>query len=173
MNESILKFKSMLVNYINIVANIVTVVLFPITIYQIATLKNRVEKAQQSMNKILQFREYQKMSKMLELISMEHKELTRLIYDSKQKGVKISNLHLRSQEIIENLEKCVVEIPQKYDNLMDIMYRSAKEIQKYMENGDIKHLKEAQDYLYSCIKQLKILDSNLIKEEIELIASDE
>ena len=153
-------------------ADIITITLFPVTLYQIITLQSRIQKAQRNMNQILQFKEYQIIRKILEVVFQNNKELIKIISYPQKKGVRKSTVFDMCRKIVESLNNCCVEIPSKYVDLMDTMHSCTKELQKYyLVFEEHSCLQEAQEYLYSCIKQLKMIDSNLLKEEIELIAS--
>ena len=141
--------------------------------YELLSIKSRMKKAQESMNELLVLKDYQTISELSNRTSKMQEELSKIITNHSKKGVTKESKKNQCQEIIEEFNKCIVETPSKHENLTDLFINCKKEIQNYVEDNQLSHLKDGQDYLYSCISLLKHISTATLNAEADRIARSE
>lgn len=151
-------------------ANILGIISFPFAIYELIAIKSRIKKAQESMNELLILKDYQTISELTNMCSKMQEDLSRIIGNHSKKGVTKESIKGQCQAIIDELDKCIVDTPSQHDDLTTLFINCKREIQNYVEKSNLDHLKDAQDYLYSCISSLKRLSASTLSAEAERIA---
>ena len=149
-------------NVVGNIANILGIVSFPVAIYELIKIKSRMKKAQESMNELLVLKDYQSISELSNRSSKMQEELSKIITNHSKKGIKKESIKNQCQSIINELDRSIVDTPSQQ-----------KEIQNYIEKSELDYLKDAQDYLYSCISLLKQLSASTLSSEAERIAQSE
>lgn len=154
------------------IADVIGVVSLPWAIVELFILKSRIKSTQKSMDELLLIKEYQTLSKLSSIISRIQEEISTILLQHGKKGVKQSTLFDQCQLVTNELNKCITDTPQKHEELTNQFIGCKEEIQEYISSSDRNHLKDAQTYIYSCIKIIKEIDSQSIKDESERIANN-
>lgn len=160
-------------NVVGNIANILGIVSFPVVIYELIKIKSRMKKAQESMNELLVLKDYQSISELSNRSSKMQEELSKIITNHSKKGIKKESIKNQCQSIINELDRSIVDTPSQHEDLTDLFINCKKEIQNYIEKSELDYLKDAQDYLYSCISLLKQLSASTLSSEAERIAQSE
>lgn len=160
-------------NVIGNIANFLGIISFPFAIYELLTIKSRMKKAQDSMNELLILKDYQSISELSNRSSKMQEELSKIIINHSQKGITKESIKNQCQSIINELDRSIVDVPPQHENLTGLFINCKKEIQNYIEKSKLDNLKDAQDYLYSCISLLKQLSASTLNSEAERIAQIE
>lgn len=160
-------------NIIGNVANLLGIISFPFAIYELITIKSRMKKAQESMNELLVLKDYQSISELSNRSSKIQEELSKIITNHSKKGITKESMKNQCQSIIDELDKSIVDTPSQHEDLTGLFINCKIEIQNYVEKGKLDHLKDAQEYLYSCISLLKQLSASTLSAEAERIAQSE
>ena len=155
------------------ISSILGIASFPFAIYELITIKTRIKKAQESMQELLILKDYQTISELSNTCSKIQESLSRIIGNHSKKGVTMDSVKGQCQAIIGELDKCIVDTPSQHEKLTAIFINCKKEVQNYVEKCKLDHLKDAQNYLYSCISFLKQLSASTLSEEAERIAQRE
>lgn len=160
-------------NVVGNIANILGIVSFPVAIYELIKIKSRMKKAQESMNELLVLKDYQSISELSNRSSKMQEELSKIITNHSKKGIKKESIKNQCQSIINELDRSIVDTPSQHEDLTGLFINCKKEIQNYIEKSELDYLKDAQDYLYSCISLLKQLSASTLSSEAERIAQSE
>lgn len=152
------------------IANVLGILSFPIALYELFTIKSRMKKAQESMKELLILKDYQAISELSNRASKIQEELSKVINNHSKKGITKESINNQCKSIIDELDKGIVYTPPQHEDLTELFINCKKEIQNYVEKSSLDNLKDAQGYLYSCIKLLKWKSTSTLNTEAERIA---
>jgi len=144
-------------NVIGNIASICSIIALPIAIWQIFDLKSKVKRTEISIKKVLEIKEYQKLNALANIVSKQYTEISDLISSITKKGTSTQKVTEKSKEIKKEINRCVVEIPPQYTDILKSFKESIKHIEAFVESdkGSNSELKEARDYLNNAMQSLK------------------
>lgn len=139
------------------IASICSIIALPIAIWQIFDLKSKVKSTETGIRKVLEIKEYKKLDILGNIISVQYTSISDLLLNISKKGHSIQSTIKTCQNINKEINKCIVDMPSKYDDISKICKDAVKYIEAYLESNKTTNddLKEARDYLYNAMQSLK------------------
>lgn len=139
------------------IASICSIVALPIAIWQILDLKSKVKRTETSIKKVLEIKEYQKLNGLANIVSKQYTEISELISNVTKKGISAPKVTEKCQDIKKEINRCVVEIPPQYTEILKSFKEAIKHIESFVESNRSSNseLKEARDYLNNAMQSLK------------------
>lgn len=140
-------------NIITKFSSICSIVALPIAIWQIFSVKSKVLSTQAGIKEILSIREHEKLEEVLTNVKRQHAELVKLQSMVGQKGVSEKRLSETAMTTAAELNKSACDMPVAYDEIADSIRMVIKNINMFPANNN---LNDAEAYLYTCIRRLKV-----------------
>lgn len=153
-----------LIEWIEFIASICSIVALPIAIWQIHTVKSKVETTEAGIHEILNIKQHQKYEEMLAIIKNEQSGLVEVRALSIKPGSSDQNIIETIDKIVVSLNKCLVDMPLEGKEVSESLRGAIEKIRGYSAGDD---LKDAEDYLYSAIQQLKKLIAECYNAEVK------
>lgn len=154
------------------IASICSIIALPIAIWQIFTLKSRVEATEKGIRDVLDIKEYKEFEQWYIIVMKQYQEISELIYQVTQKGKSIQVIRKRCIEISKEISRCIAKIPSKYSEVLICLESTVEHIENFVET-DLEsnaELKEARDYLNNAIQQMKQEKSEFERKTVALAA---
>lgn len=95
--------------------------------------------------------------KISKIIGEEYQKLSTLITQLNQKGKTHQNIVKTCSEINIQINSCIIELPSNYSEIVKGLKKTVEIIDEFV-GSDMKNnaaLKEARDYLYNSLKEMK------------------
>lgn len=154
------------------IASICSIIALPIAIWQIFDLKSKVKSTEISIKKVLEIKEYEKVDILANIISIQYTSISDLILNMTKKGHSMQSTVKTCQNINKEINKCIVDMPSKYDDISKICRNVVKYIESFLESNNPSNndLKEARGYLYNAMQCLKQESKKLENLNVDLAA---
>ena len=157
------------------IASICSIIALPIAIWQIFTLKSKVESTENGIRRVLEIKEHEKIEQIFKVIGIQYQEISGMIPQVNKKGSSNSSITKKCQAINKELNKCVVEISPQYNNILESIKSAVKHIELFIESEmqSNSELKEARDYLNNAIQEIKQEDMRFGDKTVSIISHSE
>lgn len=157
---------------LGIISSIMTIILFPLSLYQICKIKSNTKVAKDSIDKMQMINDCQMIKLSLDLLSKQHEKLNSVFIMINQKGITEKKINDELNEIINNNSQCIINIPNKYnsDQATNLIKKSNDSLREYISNKDSGEIKDSISFLFSSMIILKRLEKKYIQDEIDQIS---
>ena len=152
------------------ISSICSIVGLPLALWQIAGLKANEKEAEAKLNKLLEMKNNESVEQILITIFNQRKELSQIQASIGREGVKPENLDKRCENIINEINTCIFQMPPQYEEAVKSMEECIDCIQEYLENKNTEKMKDASAYLYSIIRGIKKSKEKYSTKQIKEIA---
>lgn len=152
-------------DWISFIASICSIVALPIAIWQIVSVKSKVDATEDGIRKILSVKEHEKLEAVLAVVKNQHSSLVKLQSQMSQPGSSKRSLEEKANSIIEELNRSVCDMPVKEESISKTLRSAIECIRKYSQ--DVNNLRDAEAFLYSSIQELKTRIEDYREQEIE------
>ena len=157
------------------IASICSIIALPIAIWQIFTLKSKVESTEKGIRRVLEIKEHEKIDQLFKVVGDQYQEISAMISKVNKKGNSNSSIMNKCQTINKELNKCVIDISPKYNDILESIKSAVKHVELFIESEmqSNSELKEARDYLYNAIQKIKQEDIRFEDKTVSVISYSE
>lgn len=152
-------------DWISFIASICSIVALPIAIWQIVSVKSKVNATEDGIRKILSVKEHEKLEAVLAVVKNQHSSLIKLQSQMSQPGSSKRSLEEKANSIIEELNRSVCDMPVKEESIAKSLRSAIEYIRQYSQ--DVNKLRDAEAFLYSSVQELKRRIEDYREQEIE------
>ena len=157
--------------FIGNLANVVTIVGFGFTIWQLRELKSSVKKSEQAIREVLDDKEYEKLKHILEATENQLKEIGSLLNTVDKQGVNKKSIRERCVAVCDELNKCYISLPSGsgYDNIKKQFTEARNHMETFIE-GDLKYkseIKDARAFLENAMEGMKKAEDEFVKKKVQ------
>lgn len=154
------------------IASICSIVALPIALWQIYELKSKVEATERGIRSVLDIKEYEKLSQILNIVMNQYQELGGLLFQVNKKGKSVQTIIRKCQDINREINFCIVEIPPQHIEILNSLNKTVEHLEKFMESDMHSNtlLKDARDYLNNAMQGMK-QEEKVFENKTVVIAS--
>ncbi len=139
------------------ISSVCSIVALPIAIWQFRAIKLKIKTTEKGIKNVLDIKEHEQINKISKIIGEEYQKLSTLITQLNQKGKTHQNIVKTCSEINIQINSCIIELPSNYSEIVKGLKKTVEIIDEFV-GSDMKNnaaLKEARDYLYNSLKEMK------------------
>lgn len=152
-------------NWLSLVSSLCTIIAFPITIFQLVSVKSKIKATEKGIQEILSVKEHEKLEEVLAEIKIQHSGLMKLQMQISEPGGSKKTIDDKMESIVEGLSRSMCDMPIKEEEISNSIRVAIDNIRQYRHGED--KLKDAEAYIYSSIQGLKRRIEDYRKLEIE------
>ncbi len=154
------------------IASICSIIALPIAIWQILDLKSKVKSTESGIKRVLEMKEHEKLDDLANIISIQYTAISDLILNVTKKGTSTQNVVKKCQDINKEINRCVVEIPPQYLDILKSFKAAIRHIEAFIESNKDNNsdLKDARDYLNNALQSLKRESKKFEEKTIDLVS---
>lgn len=155
------------------IADVIGILGLLFTIWQIRTLKTKVEASEIGIRSVLNLHEHERIRLILDnIIEMQNEVISIRTLLSKPGGTEKS-IRKRLECVIGTLNRCIVDLPHDSSEISDFLKYSRNSILNFLETGLAakNSLLDSQCYLDSAIELLKASEKKYVDKEIQMASN--
>lgn len=157
------------IDWFSLVSGLCSIIALPIALWQIHSVKAKVQATEEGIGKILALRERERLELVQATIIAQHDLLNDVIILIGKAGSSKAKTDEKISKIVKELNHCINDMPSKEENTVNAIRGAVVEIQKY-QSGKEDSLRDAEAYLYSGLQQIKISIESYQKDEVKMVS---
>lgn len=161
-----------LITVVGIVGSVITIICFPITIWQIISMKSNIESSKNALERLEKQKEADLMTTILKNVTDISECIVSLKADSKRTG-----FNSKGQKAIEDckginlkINSCLALLPSEKESIKEQLRNTMGYIDRFCVENPSENIDGAYDTIILAIELLKVEQENSVRENIDLIS---